>query len=75
METDRYDGASLNLKEISAEGNTLLRKYEPSEKDGGGRISQYLQHCTEKRIDPKDWPVCQMMDEIEPTFGRCGEAS
>jgi hypothetical protein len=55
-----------NLKEVSAAGNKLLKKYEPGDKDGGGRISQYLQHCTEKRIDPKDWPISQMMDEIEP---------
>jgi hypothetical protein len=55
-----------NLREIRAEGNRLLRKYEPRDREGGGRIFQFLQHCTEKRIDPKEWPVSLMADEIEP---------
>jgi hypothetical protein len=54
------------LAGINAEGKLLFANYEPSDKAGGGRISQYLQHCTEKRIDDKRWEVSKMMSEIEP---------
>jgi len=54
------------LAGINAEGTLLFAKYEPSDKAGGGRISQYLQHCTEKRIDDKQWEVSTMMKELEP---------
>src|SRR5690242_14522728 len=43
-----------NLDEIYAKGRGLRSKYEPTDAQGGGRISQYLQHCTTKRIDAKD---------------------
>jgi hypothetical protein len=52
--------------EIFSKGKQLRAKYEPVDKQGGGRISQYLQHCTEKRTDPKDWAVSEMTEEIEP---------
>jgi hypothetical protein len=55
-----------NLKEIYERGKKLRTQYEPSDKQGGDRISQYLQHCTEKRIDFKDWEVSTMYNEIEP---------
>lgn len=55
-----------NLAEIYTKGAELWRKYEPSDEDGGGRISQYLQHPTEKRIDPKNWPIAAMSEQIEP---------
>lgn len=55
-----------NLNEIYANGKQLRVRYEPSDAQGGGRISQYLQHCTEKRIDFKDWEVSTMYKEIEP---------
>jgi hypothetical protein len=55
-----------NLKEIYASGKKLRARYEPSDRQGGGRISQYLQHCTMKRIDFKDWEVSAMYSEIEP---------
>jgi len=55
-----------NLNEIHANGKKLRAQYEPSDEQGGGRISQYLQHCTEKRIDFKDWEISTMYDEIEP---------
>jgi hypothetical protein len=54
------------LAGINADCKLLFAKYEPSDKAGGGRISQYLQHCTEKRIDDKQWEVSTMMKEIEP---------
>lgn len=55
-----------NLADIYTKGTELWRKYEPSDEDGGGRISQYLQHPTEKRIDPKNWPISMMNEQIEP---------
>src|SRR5229473_1030452 len=56
----------MNLDEIYAKGQALRARYEPTDAQGGGRISQYLQHCTTKRIDPKDWAVTAMVDDIEP---------
>jgi hypothetical protein len=56
----------LNLDEIYANGKKLRAKHEPLDSQGGGRISQYLQHCTEKRIDFKNWEVSTMYNEIEP---------
>jgi hypothetical protein len=56
----------INLAEIYTEGANLWKRYEPSDEDGGGRISQYLQHPTEKRIDPKNWPISVMNGQIEP---------
>jgi hypothetical protein len=55
-----------NLNQIHAGGKILLAKYEPPDSQGGGRISQYLQHCTTKRIEAKDWEVATMLNEIEP---------
>jgi hypothetical protein len=55
-----------NLKDMHERGHILWERYEPKDNLGGGRISQYLQHCTTKRVDPKDWPVTAMMNEIEP---------
>ena len=55
-----------NLNEIWTKGKMLRVKYEPSDAQGGGRISQYLQHHTEKRIDFKNWEVSTMYGEIEP---------
>jgi len=54
------------LNEIHAKGRILREQYEPSDAQGGSRISQYLQHCTTKRIDAKDWEVGTMFNEIEP---------
>jgi hypothetical protein len=65
--------APADLSELHEEGKRLRKKYEPSNKEGGGRISQYLQHCTEKRVDPKDWFVAEMMAEIEPWLCRVEE--
>ena len=54
------------LNEIYAKGRILRARYEPTDAQGGGRISQYLQHCTMKRIDAKDWDVSTMVNDIEP---------
>jgi hypothetical protein len=54
------------LKEIHAKGTQLLDEYEPKDAQGGGRISQYLQHCTTKRIECKDWRIDTMSNAIEP---------
>lgn len=58
--------APVNLDEIYQKGRGLLAKYEPSDAQGGGRISQYLQHCTIRRKEPKDWEISVMMSEIDP---------
>jgi hypothetical protein len=47
---------------IHREGKKLWAKYE-GVKD---RISRYLQHCTTRRTDAKNWRVDEMSDEIEP---------
>lgn len=44
----------------------LRARHEPTDAQGGGRISQYLQHCTTKRTDAKDWAVTTMVEDIEP---------
>jgi len=54
------------LGELFAKGRALRARYEPTDTQGGGRISQYLQHCTMKRIEAKDWEVSVMVDDIEP---------
>jgi hypothetical protein len=54
------------LDELYAKGQALRARYEPTDAQGGGRISQYLQHCTMKRIDAKDWEVTAMLGDIEP---------
>jgi hypothetical protein len=56
----------MELDEIYARGRALRAKYEPSKDQGGVRISQYLQHCTTKRIEAKDWEVSTMVGDIEP---------
>jgi hypothetical protein len=48
--------------QIHAKGQTLWVKYEEHD----DRISRYLQHCTTKRIDAKDWQIDEMVNEIEP---------
>lgn len=54
------------LSEIHTKGKQLLKEYEPADAQGGGRISQYLQHCTTKRVEPKDWHLAVMTKQIEP---------
>lgn len=60
--------APTKLNEINTNGKVLWARYEPKDNQGGGRISQYLQHCTTKRVDAKDWEVSTMMNEIEPSL-------
>jgi hypothetical protein len=54
-----------NLDKIHAKGIELLKRYEPKG-DNVSRISQYLAHCTTKRIEPIDWYIDTMTEEIEP---------
>jgi hypothetical protein len=56
-----------NVGEIQKIGEDLYGKYE-SATSQGGKISQWLQHCTVKRIDSKDWDASVMMQEIEPAL-------
>src|SRR3979411_2071023 len=51
---------------LYAKGRALRARYEPTNAQRGGRISQYLQHCTTKRTQAKDWQVSAMVDDIEP---------
>ncbi|HEV2341344.1 MAG TPA: hypothetical protein VGS15_06060 [Candidatus Acidoferrales bacterium] len=53
----------VNMKDLHQQGKQLWQKYEPKE---GARISQYLHHCTARRVESKDWPVPAMMKDIEP---------
>lgn len=55
------DGELTQLRKLD-----LWTKYEGS--NNPGSISKYLQHCTEHRIDAKDWLVTEMYDEIRNTI-------
>jgi|SRR5581483_2331370 len=44
----------------------LWTKYEGTH--NAYSISKYLQHCTEHRIDAKDWPVSDMYNELSRTL-------
>jgi hypothetical protein len=54
-----------DLEKLHAKGIELLKRYEPKG-DNVSRISQYLAHCTTKRIEPIDWYIDTMTEEIEP---------
>jgi hypothetical protein len=56
------------IAKIHITGKQLWQKYEPRDAQGGGRISQYLQHCTTKRIDFKNWEIDTMISDIEPVL-------
>jgi hypothetical protein len=47
---------------VQGQGQALFTKYEEQD----DRVSRYLQHCTTKRIDAKDWPIDEMNNAIEP---------
>jgi len=51
---------------VYMKGQALFSKYEEQD----DRISRYLQHCTTKRIDAKDWPIDEMVNEIEPLLSQ-----
>jgi hypothetical protein len=55
----------------------LWRKYEkPQDIDPrkpNDKISRYLHHCTEQRIDPKTWPIAEMFNEIAPVISKFEE--
>lgn len=44
--------------------NDLWQKYE--KRAMGDTISRYLQHCTEQRVQDKDWHVQEMFAELQP---------
>jgi hypothetical protein len=50
------------LEEIHKKGVELWKEYAKGE----GRIPQFLQHSTKKRVEFKDWPVSTMSERIEP---------
>jgi hypothetical protein len=54
------------VAEIHEKGKQLWAQYEPKDACGGGRISQYLHHCTTRRTDSKDWRIDEMTKQIEP---------
>jgi hypothetical protein len=43
----------------------LWDKYEDDQDD---RISRFLHHCTQHRVDPKEWEVGIMYNELKPTL-------
>lgn len=52
-----------STRDLHERGKQLWERYEPRQ---GLRVSQYLHHCTTQRIAAKDWPVSEMMQDIEP---------
>jgi len=47
----------------------LWKKYEGSHKgEIKDKISRYLQHCTEQRVEGKTWNVREMFEEIYPVI-------
>jgi hypothetical protein len=50
-------------------GKALNWEYEPNDERGGGRISEYLAHCTTTRVIPKVWEIDRMYGQIEPALG------
>jgi len=53
--------APADIARVSAEGAKLWAEYEIAE----DRISRYLQHCTTKRTEAKNWIVDEMSEKIE----------
>jgi len=49
--------------------NDLWEKYEVREaNDVNDKISRYLQHCTEQRVETKDWNPREMFAELDPVM-------
>ncbi|SRR5579862_6792309 len=45
----------------------LWEKYEVRDaSEVNDKISRYLQHCTEQRVDAKSWRVREMFEELDP---------
>jgi hypothetical protein len=61
------------LDKMHSVGKALLEQYEPPDDKGGGRISQYVQHLTTKRIEPKDWHLDKMLKAIDPLLAQVEE--
>jgi hypothetical protein len=56
------------LESLHRIGHELIHEYEPSDKRGGGRISEYLAHCTTTRLVPREWGIHEMYRKIEPSL-------
>jgi hypothetical protein len=50
------------LSRLHSDGRQLFEFYERQK----SRISRFVAHCTEKRIDFKEWYIDKMCEEIEP---------
>ncbi len=61
---------------LSAEEDAAIRTPAVElDTDWHGRISKYLQHCTDVRSERDvEWPVEQMMNKIEPILGAFEQA-
>jgi hypothetical protein len=47
----------------------LWKKYEVRDATQlNDKISRYLQHCTEQRVEGKNWKVREMFEELQPTL-------
>jgi hypothetical protein len=53
------------LESLHRIGRELIHEYEPKD---GGRISEYLAHCTTTRVVPKEWRIHEMYRKIEPSL-------
>jgi hypothetical protein len=56
------------LESLHRVGCELIHEYEPSDERGGGRISEYLAHCTTTRLVPREWRIHEMYRKIEPSL-------
>jgi hypothetical protein len=54
------------LSKLHNDGRQLFELYERQE----DRISRFLAHCTEERIDFKEWSIDKMCEEIEPLLDK-----
>jgi hypothetical protein len=55
------------LTHLHRKGAELQEKYEG--RTAQGTISKFLQHCTTARTDFKQWPIHEMMNDIEELIG------
>jgi hypothetical protein len=53
------------LEPLHRMGRELIHEYEPKD---GGRISEYLAHCTTTRVVAKEWHIHEMYRKIEPAL-------
>jgi hypothetical protein len=53
------------FESLHRKGRELIHEYEPKD---GGRISEYLAHCTTTRLVPREWRIHEMYRKIEPSL-------